>query len=423
MPDPRDAVLKQIETDCEELVDFAAEIVRIPTVNPPGALYRECAETIGRRFEQHGLDVEYLGAEGRPEHTRAHPRINVIGRRAGSSAHPLVHLNGHTDVVPAGRGWTIDPFCGEVRDGRLYGRGSSDMKAGLAVAVYAVEAIRRAGLRLEGGVELSATVDEETGGYAGMARLAEKGIVHRDRTDYVIIPEPLGVDRICIGHRGVYWFKVTSHGRSAHGSMPFLGQSAIEPMAALIDTMRNELVPILTERRTEMPVIPPEARRATININSILGGQGGEDHQSPCVADHCEAVFDRRFLLEEGLDSARAEIVRLVDRFSDENAGRRLEITDTLVVHPVVTPEGSPLTAALATAIRDVRGVEAELVASPGTYDHKHVAHIAGVEHCVAYGPGILELAHQPDEYCRIADMVDGAKVLALAIISLIGTH
>ncbi len=421
MPDRRDAVLKQIEADSDELVDFAAELIRLPTVNPPGALYRECAETIGRRFEQHGLDVEYLDGEGRPEHTQAYPRINVIGRRSGASARPLVHLNGHLDVVPAGRGWTVEPFSGEVRDGRLYGRGSSDMKAGLAAAVYAVEAIRRAGLRLGGSVELSATVDEETGGYAGMARLAERGIIHRDRTDYVIIPEPLGVDRICTGHRGVYWFKVTSHGRTAHGSMPFLGQNAIEPMAALIEAIRNELIPALEERRTAMPVIPREARQATININSILGGQGGENLQSPCVADRCEAVFDRRFLLEEGFDSARAEIVRLVERFSDESAGRRLEINDTLVVHPVVTPDGSPLTAALTQAIADVRGTEAELVASPGTYDHKHVANIAGVEHCVAYGPGILELAHQADEYCRIADMVDATKVLALGVISLLG--
>jgi succinyl-diaminopimelate desuccinylase len=423
MPDPRDGVLKQIEADRDEMVNFAAELVRIPTVNPPGELYPECAEFIGRRFERHGLDVAYVDGEGRPEHTTTHPRINVIGRRSGASPRPLVHLNGHMDVVPPGAGWTVEPFCGEVRDGRLYGRGSSDMKAGFAAAVYAVEAIRRAGLRLEGGVELSATVDEETGGYAGMARLAQRGMVHRDRTDYVIIPEPLGVDRICTGHRGVYWFKITARGRTAHGSMPFLGQSAIESIAALIEAIRNELAPALAERRTAMPVIPLEARKATININSILGGQGKEDSQSPCVADRCEAVFDRRFLPEEGFESTRDEINQLVERISDESAGRVFSIQDILVVHPVETPEGSPLTAALAQAIADVRGAEPGIVASPGTYDHKHVAHIAGIEHCVAYGPGVLELAHQADEYCRVADMVDAAKVLALGLISLLGIH
>jgi succinyl-diaminopimelate desuccinylase len=423
MPDRRDAVLKQIESDCDELVDFAGELVRIPTVNPPGKLYRECASIIGQRFEQQELEVDYVDGEGRPEHTEAHPRVNVIGRRSGTSARPLVHLNGHMDVVPPGRGWTMDPFCGEVRNGCLFGRGSSDMKAGLAAAVYAVEAIRRAGLRLDGCVELSATVDEETGGGAGMARLAERGIVCRDRTDYVIIPEPLGVNRICTGHRGVYWFTVTAHGRAAHGSMPFLGQNAIESMAALIDAVRNELSPTLKQRRTAMPVIPPEARQATINVNSVLGGQGGDDLQSPCVADYCEAVFDRRFLLEEGFDSTRAEIVRLVERFSDPGAGQALALKDNLVVPPVETPKGSPLIAALTRAIVDVRGSEAEIVASPGTYDHKHVAHIGGVEHCVAYGPGILELAHQVDEYCRIADMIDAAKVLALSLISLLDHH
>jgi succinyl-diaminopimelate desuccinylase len=90
-------------------------------------------------------------------------------------------------------------------------------------------------------------------------------------------------------------------------------------------------------------------------------------------------------------------------------------------VHPVETPESSPLVAALARAIREVCGREAALVASPGSYDHKHVARIAGVEQCVAYGPGRLELAHQPDEYCEVADLAASIQVLALAIVELVG--
>ena len=143
---------------------------------------------------------------------------------------PLVHLNGHFDVVPAGAGWTVDPFGGDVRDGRIYGRGSCDMKAGIAAAVYAAEAIRRAGVELNGVVEISGTVDEESGGFAGVAWLAQQRPPQRRAPDFVIIPEPLYVDRICIGHRGVYWFEVTTRGRIAHGSMPFHGVSAIEHM-------------------------------------------------------------------------------------------------------------------------------------------------------------------------------------------------
>src|SRR4029450_6072552 len=106
---------------------------------------------------------------GRPEHTDRHPRINVVGTLPGRSRRPLVHLNGHLDVVPAGEGWTEDPFGGTVKNDRIYGRGSCDMKGGIAAAVYAVEAIRRADIELDGTVEISGTVDEESGGVGGGA--------------------------------------------------------------------------------------------------------------------------------------------------------------------------------------------------------------------------------------------------------------
>src|SRR6185436_8712682 len=102
------------------------------------------------RLRRGGFDVEYLSAEGSTEHTRQHPRVNVVGTRDGTARAPVLHLNGHFDVVPAGAGWTVEPFAGVVRDGRLYGRGSCDMKAGIAAAVAAAEAIRRAGVTLPG---------------------------------------------------------------------------------------------------------------------------------------------------------------------------------------------------------------------------------------------------------------------------------
>jgi succinyl-diaminopimelate desuccinylase len=415
-----DLVLEEIERSRDEIVDFVCELIRVPTVNPPGDLYRDCTELIGRRLESHHFDVEKLEATGRPEHSEAHPRVNVLGRRAGRAPHPLVHLNGHIDVVPAGEGWSIDPFGGTVKDGRIYGRGATDMKSGIAAAVYAAEAIRRAGVELEGSVEISGTVDEESGGQAGVAWLAEQGRIASDRTDFVIIPEPFGAGRICVGHRGVYWFKVTSHGRAAHGSMPFLGVNAVANMSVVLEAIRNEFSHALSHRTTRMPVIPVAARRASINVNAIEGGQVGQTTQSPCVADRCEAVFDRRFLLEESLESVREEIVQLLDRLSASDS--RFELTDLMTVDPVQTPEGSPLTSALTGAVQTVLGRKPELVASPGTYDQKHVVRIAGVEHCVAYGPGILELAHQVDEYCTVEDLLNATKVLALAILDLTGS-
>jgi succinyl-diaminopimelate desuccinylase len=417
-----DRVLSAVEALTDEIVEFTSSLIRIPTVNPPGEAYEDCAHLIGGTLQACGFDVDYVPAEGRPEHTPAHPRVNVVGLRRGKHDRPAVHLNGHFDVVPAGAGWTVDPFGGLVRNGRIYGRGACDMKAGIAAAVFAAEATRRAGIELNGSVEISGTVDEESGGFAGAGYLAEQRRLARERIDYVIIPEPLNVDRICVGHRGVYWFEVTTHGRIAHGSMPFLGVNAIDHMGLVFDRVRRDLVPALASRTTHVPVVPDGARHATINVNGVEGGQPVGGIQTPCVADVCRAVFDRRFLLEEGFDAAKAEIEALLARVAADTPALQYELRDLMVVHPVRTPEGSPLIASLERNIEQVLGRAATQVASPGTYDQKHVERIGGIRDCVAYGPGILDLAHQPDEWCSVDDLVDATKVLALSILELTRT-
>lgn len=416
-----DRVLTEVERSTDEVVRFTSDLIKIPTVNPPGEFYEDCARFIGDHLGRLGHEVEYFAAEGRPEHTARHPRINVVGTRRGLQARPTVHLNGHFDVVPAGEGWTLDPFGGIVRDGKVYGRGSCDMKAGIAAAVYAVEAIRRAGVVLPGSVEVSGTVDEESGGFAGVAWLAEHGRLSPTRTDYCIIPEPLNVDRICVGHRGVYWFEVAARGHIAHGSMPFLGVSAIDGIGRLLQAIREELMPALAARRTEVPVVPDGARSATLNVNGIFGGQPVDGIQTPCVADICRAVFDRRFLLEEGFEQTKQEVEALLDRVRALEPRVQYALRDLMIVHPTRTPADSPVIASLERGIDRVLGKRAELIASPGTYDHKHVARIAGVPHCVAYGPGELVQAHQPDEYTLVDDIVKSTKVIALSVLELTG--
>jgi len=204
--------------------------------------------------------------------------------------------------------------------------------------------------------------------------------------------------------------------------MPFHGISAIEHMAVVLDRIRRELLPRIAERTTAMPVVPEDARHATLNINGIEGGQPVDGIQTPCVADVCRAVFDRRFLIEEGFDAARREIVELLERTAAEVPDLRYEIRDLMVVHPVRTPDDSPLIGTLDRSLRRVLGRSGGLVASPGTYDHKHVTRIAGISNCVAYGPGILDLAHQPDEYCDVDDLVNATKVIALALLELTQT-
>ena len=159
-----------------------------------------------------------------------------------------------------------------------------------------------------------------------------------------------------------------------------------------------------------------------MNLNGIDGGQPVDGIQTPCVADCCRAVFDRRFLLEEGFEATKAEIVGLLEDVARDVPDFRYDLRDLMVVHPVRTPDGSPLVASLERGIRTVLGREASQVASPGTYDHKHVDRIGGIKHCVAYGPGILDLAHQPDEWCGVDDLINATKVIALSILEMTGT-
>jgi succinyl-diaminopimelate desuccinylase len=420
--DISEAVFKAIDERREELVDLARRLIRFPTVNPPGEAYQPCAEFIGERLGRRGFTIHTVRATGTPGDSDRYPRINVIARREGAVAGPCVHFNSHIDVVQTGSGWTMDPFAGVVKDGKVFGRGSCDMKGGLAASIIAVEALIDSGEELPGALEISGTVDEESGGYGGVHYLAERGWFSAPRVDHVIIPEPLNVDRVCIGHRGVWWAEIETHGRIAHGSMPFLGDCAVRHMNAVIDRFERDLYPKLAARHTNMPVVPSGARSSTLNINSIHGGlaeqQGG--YPSACVPDSCRMVIDRRLLIEESLDSVKGEVVDLLNQLVKDRAGFTYSIRDIFEVIPTMADRDGPVARTTAAAIRRVIGRDPEFICSPGTYDQKHIDRVGKLKDCIAYGPGILDLAHQPDEYVLIDDMVTSAKVMALAAWSLL---
>ena len=415
----------RIDSKSEELVSFTQELVRIPTINPPGEDYLKCAELLGNRLAKSGFSLLYERANNTPGDSERYPRHNVIARIEGKYSGPCVHFNGHLDVVVAGNGWTVAPFEGVVRDGKIYGRGTCDMKGGLAASVIAMEAILEEGIDFPGVIEISGTVDEETGGYGGVAFLAEKGFFSKPRVDHVIIPEPLNVDRVCLGHRGAWWAEVETFGRIAHGSMPFLGDSAIRHMSSFLELIESRLFPALDKKQTRMPVVPEGARRSTLNLQAVHGGEAEsfEGLPSPCVADSCRLIMDRRFLIEEDITEVKAEVTDLLKELADSRPNFRYQIKDIMEFLPTMTDADAPVVQAVSSAIQSVLGKTPEHVISPGTYDQKHIARIGHLHDCIAYGPGILDLAHQPDEYIVIDDMVTAAKVMAASTLELLGVN
>src|SRR5690606_16250267 len=182
-------------------------------------------------------------------------------------------------------------------------------------------------------------------------------------------PEPLNKDRICLGHRGVWWAEIETHGRIAHGSMPFLGDSAIRHMGAVLAEMEASLFPALADKRTAMPVVPPQARQSTLNINSMHGGQpepedGYTGFAAPVVPHSARIVIDRRYLIEEQPEAVRQEVIDVLERVKAERPGFRYEVRDLWTIPPTMTACDAPVVSAVSRAIGEVLQLEPDYVVS-----------------------------------------------------------
>jgi succinyl-diaminopimelate desuccinylase len=414
-----------VEARRDDLVSLTQDLIKIPTLNPPGDCYLEICEYLQKRLLKSGFQVELIRAFETPGDSDKYPRWNLVARREGTRSGQCVHFNSHTDVVEIGAGWTRDPFGAEIEGDLIYGRGTCDMKGGLASSIIAAEAFIEVCPDFVGAIEISGTADEETGGYGGVAYLAEKGYFSTERVQHVIIPEPLNKDRICLGHRGVWWAEIETKGRIAHGAMPFLGDCAVRHMGAVLNKIEDDLMPTLQSRTTAMPVVPEGARHSTLNINSLHGGQkepedGFTGFLSSCVPDSARLVIDRRYLIEENVADVREEIIDLLERVKRERKTFEYDIKELWQVSPTMANKEAPVVQAVHQAISSVLKCEPTYVVSPGTYDQKHIDRIGKLKDCIAYGPGILDLAHQPDEYISIQDMIDSAKVMANTLVTLL---
>jgi succinyl-diaminopimelate desuccinylase len=404
----KDVILAAVDALRDELVELLQALIRIPTLNPPGEAYEDFViefrarlDALGYTTEVHTVpaaDLPVLAPFG-----EGLPRPNLIATLNRGDG-PVVHLNGHYDVVPVGNDWTRDPFGAEVEDGWIYGRGAADMKSGLAAQVIAVEALRRTGWR--GRIVQSAVPDEETVGVdnAGMGFLVEQGRL--DGADAVIITEPFGPDGVGIGHKGAIWGEITIFGKQAHGSSPRLGVNAVEAMARYLATLEAGLRPQLDERTTTLGVTPPEPR-STLSFDTIRGGVA-----TNIVPDRCTVTFNRRLLPGESLDAARAELLAPLE-------GVRHEYRELYATEPTLVGEDEPVVQAACRAVREL-GLEPRLLISAGSDDQRFVVHRAGITNSLVYGPGTTALSHISDERIAVDDLVLGTKGLALILDELL---
>jgi succinyl-diaminopimelate desuccinylase len=402
----------------DELVAFLREFLRVETENPPGRNYRDGAMFLSEAMAERDYDVETVTVPESvvDEHysdRTDHDRVNVIGRKQGETDGPHIHFTGHFDVVPAGEDWSSDPYEPTIEDGRIYARGASDMKSGIAASLFAVDALEAAGVDVRGSITQSMTVDEETGGFTGLGYLVDEGYVAPENTDYCVYTECFDSSRICLGHRGVLKFHVTAHGEKAHGCMAHDGANAVSAMNEFltrVEAYREEL----HERTTDLPVTPPESRRADISTTMLDAG-----YSENVVPDRCRATFYRVLVPGESVEDAREEVHGLMTG-AEETTGHAFDYEEIMFAEPTSVPADCTVATTYTDNILEFYD-DTQPVVSPGSDDQRFVVNDAGIEECIVYGPGLLDQAHVVDEYVPIDEVLTATKVMAASTADLIG--
>lgn len=382
--------------DPQETIEFLRGLVRIPSVNPDGDV-REAIAYCSEPLAAAGYACRTVGLE------EIKPNLVAeFGRGDG----PTLCFNAHVDVVPTGAesAWTHPPFGADLADGRVYGRGAGDDKASVTAQVMAGVALARSGVPLRGRLVVNEVADEETNGIAGAKFIVESGQV---RPDFVIVGEQT-LNRVCVGEKGTAGATITTFGRAAHGALPWEGANAIEAMGRVLAALQDELWPRLEERTH------PFFHHSSGSVNMIDGGV-----KSNVVPDRCSVYVDRRLVPGEDPTETHAELEEIARRAVAGVAGTRVEVQPAIEARAAtMSPPESPLVRAMLGANRYL-GLSTELTGFSMASDGRFFA-AAGYP-TIIYGPGDPRLAHVPDEWVGVDELLEATRAYALAALALIG--
>ncbi len=374
--------------DTDRLVDLARALVSVDTRNPPGneapieAAVREALEP------------------RQPKWTSVEPRegrLSLIAELPHPDGpdpdRPTLIVNGHLDVVPVNESaWSHDPFDPQVVDGRLYGRGSADMKGGIAAAIAALDVLDREG-RVPGcNLVFHLVADEERGGRWGTQALLEQGLI---KGDACLVPEPTDLE-LCVAERGLWQARIHVAGRPGHGSRPREGVSAIEHAAKLVLALHAA-----DYGDEEHPLLG----KPTANVGTISGGTTFNT-----VAEAAVVGLDRRILPGATAASTEAEVAALIDRAGIEGLRYRFDL-DTYGEASEM-PADDPWVKLVGSAVGRATGREPGVIGMTFTTDARFVRNQAGIP-TVVCGPGAIDQAHGDDEYVEVDRLVDAAAAFA----------
>jgi len=370
----------------EDIVRLTQELVRIPSPNPPG-LEAEVSDFLASKMKAIGFRVE--------SHEVSPGRPNVVGHMTFGSGSKRLMFNGHLDVVPPGDRslWDDDPYSGILKEGRVYGRGTSDMKGGIASIMVAAKALADSSSDLQGDLIFSGVVDEESYG-SGSKRIVEDGY----KADMVVIGEPTD-KKICIAHKGNMWLEITTQGIAEHSSQVRVGKSAnaVYRMTKIVSLI-EEMLPDLQEIQDDLVGNP------TITVGLIEGGT-----KPNIVPDACRIVVDRRLLPAEDpkrvLEDIKARILAAIMPEFDAafkiliaREGAQISIDEEIVK-------------IASKSIKEALKISPEIGGLGATTDMSFFVR-AGIP-TIIYGPGSIRQAHVANEFIDVHELISAAKVYA----------
>ena len=405
-------VLEEIDKLRDWGLETLTKMISVPTVSPLGDRYEEFKNLIVEELSHVGITPKVITVPSEvvkeclgPEPAK-YPRYIIIAKVGSGST---FHLNGHYDVVPGGSGWTVtEPFKPRVIDGKVYGRGSTDMKGGIASALLTLLALMKFESHLNFTYEVAMVPDEEVGGKSGTGYLVKSGI---SKPKYVVIAEGSSTRSVWIGHKGIVWGRVIVRGRPAHASTPWLGVNAFEKGVEVAQLFIKELKPRIESKVSKYEYDIKEGKKATIMFGGVVKG-GAKINQVP---SEFTFTFDRRVLPEESVE----EVWREIKGFTNELRRRGYDIDVELISssNPVVTEPTTDLVIKLKEATKEVVGIEPRATVCIGGLDMRY--YIEAGYKAVTYGPGTPKTAHAPDEFIVYEDVIKVAKIYALTALKL----
>ena len=385
-------LLQAISAYRQGMIELTQQLVAIPTENPPGHAYAQAVELLCRKLAELGF-------------TGTHAEGECVLSSAGEGDRMLC-FSGHYDVVPA---QSPSQFASTVEGENLIGRGASDMKGGLAAMIYATKALRECGALRNGRISLVFVPDEETAGPRGSRYLADRGLLGRNAIG-MLTPEPTG-GVVWNANRGAITLNITVKGKSAHVGRQDEGVNAFEGMLEVAQALRSLKMEVET-RSTGFRIATEAARRSIL----LIGGRCGGGTSFNTVPEACSFTVDRRINPEEDFEAEKQRLFAVVDQ---ARAGVDLEVEILQEGRSCGVPESGPVALALARSIEKVTGCAPQFELCPGLLEIRFYVE-RGIP-AFAYGPGLLTVAHGPNEFVSIDRIVQCAAVYALAAAELLG--